>query len=404
MEFDYSGAFDWVAIEGFFKRVVVCGSGNSGLVLVADLSLIRGLKVRWFVANPGRAETLQGKGIVLQDSDREIGLAVTPDSLSSNPAEVIPGAGVVFLAIPMNGWERYLKAIAPHIHPKTIVVGMQCQTSLPRFFRLAAPEKALRWAAMDMLPYTCRRTADPENEANVNVALKAVKARTLLFSSTSQVEKDLTLLFRRLFNEVSPVSVRWDVHMVPTNCLFHTAFMQFYIEEGKSGKDVSNLFYRGVNDEIVETILGMSRDLSCLMAAMDECIADCTFPYRGDVLKYLSTLYESQIEGLGISTLKDFFQLNPSYEMAYTPKTSDGKVDVSGRFVHEDVPFGLMCWYGVGRILGVETPAIREMIVYFQKVMGKAYINEDGSLGEDLGETGAPQRFGVDSVDGLRGF
>ena len=55
-------------------------------------------------------------------------------------------------------------------------------------------------------------------------------------------------------------------------------------------------------------------------------------------------------------------------------KTDSGQYvpDFSHRYLTEDVPMGLVVLRGVATIVGVNTPTMDEVLIWAQKIMGKA--------------------------------
>ncbi len=83
--------------------------------------------------------------------------------------------------------------------------------------------------------------------------------------------------------------------------------------------------------------------------------------------------------------------------------------DFSSRFWRDDIPNGLCVIEGMAELVGIELPRVHEMISVHQGWMGKSYLVEDADkglrlTGPDLGETNAPQRYGVTGEGPLRSF
>jgi len=77
--------------------------------------------------------------------------------------------------------------------------------------------------------------------------------------------------------------------------------------------------------------------------------------------------------------------------------------DFKNRYFTEDIPLGLCIYKGIADIVGFDTPVL-DMIVYWaQAHMGKEYIVDGKLTGKDVGETNAPQRFNVTTLDMLLG-
>lgn len=77
-------------------------------------------------------------------------------------------------------------------------------------------------------------------------------------------------------------------------------------------------------------------------------------------------------------------------------------LNLKARFFWEDMPFGCVILKNIAQLAGVETPHIDKQIRFHQKFMGLSYIDESGNfIAESLKDSGAPQRFGIASLDDL---
>lgn len=86
-------------------------------------------------------------------------------------------------------------------------------------------------------------------------------------------------------------------------------------------------------------------------------------------------------------------------------KKEDGFVpDFSSRFYTEDIPYGVCILKALGLLVGVQTPIIDQVLMWYKKMTGKEYFKEDGTYGKDISETAIPQMYGIDSVNKLCDF
>ena len=76
-------------------------------------------------------------------------------------------------------------------------------------------------------------------------------------------------------------------------------------------------------------------------------------------------------------------------------------LDTKSRFFAEDVPHGLVLVKGIALLAGVPTPTCDRVLGWCQAVMGKNYLAGDRLAGRDVGESAAPQAFGIDSITRL---
>jgi hypothetical protein len=64
----------------------------------------------------------------------------------------------------------------------------------------------------------------------------------------------------------------------------------------------------------------------------------------------------------------------------------------------EDISFGLAVVKGIADIVGVPTPSIDKVLYWAQGILTKEYVVDGKLVGKDVGETRAPQRYGLNSL------
>lgn len=75
--------------------------------------------------------------------------------------------------------------------------------------------------------------------------------------------------------------------------------------------------------------------------------------------------------------------------------------DIEGRIFWEDVPYGLCILKNIADMVHVKTPWINKMIEWHQKFMNKVFLANGELVPEILKETGAPRRYGINTIDEL---
>ena len=76
---------------------------------------------------------------------------------------------------------------------------------------------------------------------------------------------------------------------------------------------------------------------------------------------------------------------------------------MNARYFWEDLPFGLVILKDIGKIVGVETPAVTKNILFNQKHIPVKFVDEiTGELNQDvLNQTGAPSAYGITTIEEL---
>lgn len=107
-------------------KIAILGGGHAGFAHAADLSL-RGFEVRLFEV-PELAENIaaaQARGGIDSEPDPTTGLSGgfgRIHLITTDAAEALAGAEVVFLVVPAFAHEAFARLIAPHVKPEQAVV------------------------------------------------------------------------------------------------------------------------------------------------------------------------------------------------------------------------------------------------------------------------------------------
>ena len=112
--------------------------------------------------------------------------------------------------------------------------------------------------------------------------------------------------------------------------------------------------------------------------------------------------YSNQIRDK--STMQSVFRTNIGYSTLKIPvKKVEGGVipDIDGRIFWEDIPYGLCILKNIADMVYVKTPWINKMIEWHQKFMNKTYMIDGELVPEILKETGAPRRYGIETIQQL---
>ncbi|MBN1135943.1 MAG: NAD/NADP octopine/nopaline dehydrogenase family protein, partial [Anaerolineae bacterium] len=102
------------------------------------------------------------------------------------------------------------------------------------------------------------------------------------------------------------------------------------------------------------------------------------------------------------SSLRSAFTTNSAYAGLKAPvrEAAPGQFipDFASRYLAEDVPFGLAASRAIGRLAGVETPVMDQVIAWAGERLGYDY------LGRDAGEARIPQKHGFSTLEQLIAF
>lgn len=324
-------------------NVTICGGGNLGLVCAGVLAS-RGYVVSILSGHPDN----WSRCVEVSDPDGKV-YAGELARVSADPAEVIPGADIVFLCLPGNLIEPTLRRVAPHLDPVTIVGSIVSSTGFFRFSDEVIPGRGL--FGFQRTPYIAR-TREYGRSASllgykpvVNVALENIA--------------DPEALRRRLEDMfMTPVSLlesRFETALTNSNPILHTG--RLYSMWGKqvpAPVAEAPMFYADWTDDASQTILDMDAEFMTLLR---------TLGVRKGAVLPLTEYYESA----NAAELTRKIRSIAAFKSIASPMilTPEGWVpDYSSRYFTEDFAFGLRFIRELAERHGVDAPTIEKVYAW----------------------------------------
>ncbi len=317
-----------------------------------------------------------------------------PELVSKDAAEVIPGSDVLILPLPSFAYRDVLTQVKPYLKPGTVIAVTPGQGGFDWVAREVLGDlldQLVIYALLPM-PFNCRisefgkRVEVQEFKRNYKVAVRPAAA-----------EDAVIALNTRLFGHTESCGDFLAATLYPINAVIHPARLYQLCKDYKEGDFLPEnpLFYEqmdaetaGYMDRVNQELLEVSKTLR------EQGVAESLdVPHIFDFL----AKYTYQDDSADLQT---FFTTNPAYKGFRCPfiqKEQGWVPDFANRYFTEDIPLGLCIYKGVAELAEVETPFIDTIIQWAQGHMGKEYLVDGRLAGRDLGETYAPQRFGITS-------
>lgn len=384
--------------------VAVCGGGNAAHVLI-PLIASAGWDVTVYAPFAAEAERLQQSirrqgEMRVQYADGQV-VSGRPRAISADPAEVIPGASLVLLALPAFAHGPTLEAIAPYLDAGARVGVLPARGGFDYQAEaiLRQAGKTPRFFGLQTLPWACRITRYAEE-----VAVLGTKAIVDLASYPAAEAADVAGLLSSLLNvAVQPIGSFLALTLANTGQIIHPGIMYglcYGREEVTYAQADIPLFYQGVDDFTAEKLQAMSDDVQMLAAALATALPGFD---AGEVLPLYDWVCRAYAGDIADdSTLASAFTTNRAYAGLRVPARSaaDGRyvVDFSARYLAEDVPYGLVVVHGIARLAGVRTPALDRVILWTEERLGRRFLPAGSSTGSR-----APQCFAVRELAQLAG-
>jgi opine dehydrogenase len=370
------------------QTVVLCGGGSSAHVLIAmagsrpdidlrawvmesELEAFRAPdELRCEVSTPDERDNFECRGTARFDSD---------------PASLIPGADAVVFCGPISVYPLWMRGIAPHLDPDTIVGGLFLQGI--------------------HLPAMGRKLGFPDSTTYYGFALYPFASRIVTFGAHARVlgakdfvnicvsgprEQEVIPLFKKLI--ASPMEFRRQPHFLAcvlntTNALTHPARMHGIYKdwdgpESAWDEDEIPLFYEDM-DEYSATLLERLNEEALR-------IRDAIVRERPDLdlsgVRSRHEVFQAYGDHVGDNTsLLTCYRTNHAYKGITTPMEQTGvpgkvRCPAGHRYFQDDIPYGLCVYRYLADLVGVETPEIERLILWGQRIIGKEYV-VDGKLG-----------------------
>lgn len=335
-------------------EVAVLGAGNGGLAAAADLTL-RDHEVRLYNRTAPSLEAVRERGGIrtvgaLGDHLVEVQLATT--SLD----EAIDGVDAIVMVLPAIAHGAVAGALAKRIGDGVPVIlnpGHMCGSlHVRRIFQAAC--KRVRLAEFGTLTYICRKL-DP---GTVDVYLCAGKVPFATVPDDDRLAGLTLELFPGSRRSDEPLEVwLWDVNMVlhPPGMILGAARI-----EATAGE--YTYYVEGVTDSVAAT-----------MRALDDERLAVAHAYGVEVLPLegaMAVLGTADADAAQAGDLAGSVRGGEANASIKAPSRLDH------RYLHEDVPFGLVPLVVLARAAGVVTPVADALISLGETITGRSYRAE----------------------------
>jgi hypothetical protein len=385
-------------------QVTICGCGNLGHVFAGLLSARDDLRVRVCVSTPEKAAQLSRAmdargGIAVRMRDGEF--VGRPCLVTSDPAEAIPGARLILLCVPSFVEEAVLERIVPYLEPDALVGSVPAPGGFDwKARRVLRPKgkKAVVFG-VGVIPWMCKVSRYGEA---VTVLGKKLNNGVVAIPP-NRTEEVADLMSHLLATPVTDIRTFLNITFVPGNQVLHPGIMydMFHDWDGKPLPGPP-LFYETVSEPAADLLQRMSDELLTVCGALQTRIPGLRL--SAVLPLHLSIQYGYGADVLDPSTLRSTIATNRAYAGIRTPmRQVEGGCapDFGSRFFHEDIPHGLVVVRGIADLVGVEVPTIDRVLLWAQRQMGREYLRDGRLDGRDIGETGAPQGFGIERAEDL---
>jgi len=355
------------------RKVAVLGAGSGGFMCAADLGNM-GFDVTLFSREPQRIKGVKEKGSieVLDIDSRPTGMTGRVALATSDIREAVCGAQVILNPIPYFACEEYARLVAPHLEDGQIVIhlgkGGACLT-WARVLRELGVRTKVFLADTNTLPYGASRMGDCrvrlENRTQ-NLIVGAFPGRDI-----DHVASVVSALFTPEHGyQLRKGQNAIDSILVDYNAITHTPPMVCNAARIEGGEKPFFLFGKKENTpSVVRLIERIDRERMAIGAALG---------LRQWTLEEEILMVRWNPHG------ED--HVLPLYDAIHTPflEVCEGPYTLDTRHLKEDVPYGLVTYSSLGRMLGVPTP-VSDAIITMAEVLADRDFRSIGRTVQAMG-------------------
>lgn len=395
-------------------KICIAGGGNAAHALAALLPS-QGYETTLFAPFKDQAQRITD-GMASQDGYMIADFASHNDvfkgpiqgkltKVSKDAADVIPDADVIFMPLPSFAYPTMLESIKPYLQPNQILCVTPGQGGFDWFAKEILGDELLSKiviCGLMPMPFNCRIETFGKH-VKVQEIKRHYSIGVLPHSAFDRCKGLLQDTLQAKSVEPAGGGTMLECTMWPINAIIHPARLYTILKDWKEGDVLKSnpLFYEDLTEEAADMMDKINNDLVVVGKGLQAAgIPVGTIPHIFDWLAV--HVYDEPKD----SNLQQFFTTNDAYKGFRCPLVGDDSKgyipDFNNRYFTEDISLGLCGYKGLAEIVGVETPIFDLIITWAQGYMGKELLVGNSLKGKDLGETNAPQRFGIHTVEDLK--
>lgn len=355
------------------RKIAVLGAGSGGFMSAADFGLM-GYEVALFSRDIAKIAGVKAKGgIEILDIDSnptgDFGrVAYATDDL----AEAVRGADVIVNPIPYFVCEEYARMVAPHLEDGQIVLYLGkggASLTWAKVLRELGIDKKVYLADCNTLPYGASRKGD------FQVRLENRTQNLIIATFPGKDVEHVIRIVEELYPPSHGYTLRAgqnaiDSILVDYNAITHTPPMVCNAGRIETGDKDFRLFGKAENTPaVVRIIEKVDRE----RMAIGEKLGLKQYPLEEEIMLVKWNPHGEEY-------------VLPLYDAIHTPflEVCEGPFTLETRHLTEDIPYGLVTFSSLGRVLGVPTPFTDALITLAEGLLDRDFRSM-GRTVEDLG-------------------
>jgi opine dehydrogenase len=368
---------------GKVKKVTILGAGSGGFMSAADMGNM-GYEVTLFSRNKSKIEGVREKGgIEILDIDSNpTGVFGPVASATDNIEEAIKGADVILNPIPYFVCEEYARLAAPYLEEGQIVVYLGkggASLAWAKALKDMGVTKKVYLVDCNTLPYGTSRKGD------YKVRLENRTQNLIMASFPGKDIQTILPTLREIYPQEHGYELRAgqnaiDSILVDYNAITHTPPMICNAARIENGEEDFHLFGQRENTPaVVRLIEKLDRERIAI----------------GEKLGLKQYTLEEEIKMVKWNPNGEDYVL-PLYDAIHTPylEVCEGPFTLETRHLTEDIPYGLVTFSSLGKLLGVPTPYCDAVITISEGLLDQDFW----SMGRTIETLGLDSSWTVEQV------
>lgn len=355
------------------KKVAILGAGSGGFMAAADMGNM-GYEVALFSRNDEKVRGVREKGgiEVLDIDSKPTGMFGKVACATSDIAEAVKGAQVILNPVPYFVCEEYARLAAPHLEEGQVVIYLGkggASLTWAKVLREMGIDKKVYLADANTLPYGTSRKGDWQVR---------LENRTQNLIIATFPGKDIGHV-KKVAEAVYPAKNGYTIRagknpidsiLVDYNAITHTPPMICNAARLEMGEKDFHLFGKNENTPgVVRLIERIDRERMAI----------------GEKLGLEQHTLEEEILLVKWNPNQEDYVL-PLYDAIHTPylEVCEGPYTLDTRHLTEDIPYGLVTFSSLGRLLGVPTPYSDAIITLAEGLLDRDFWSI-GRTAESMG-------------------
>jgi hypothetical protein len=366
-------------------NICILGGGNIGTLILGDIGAKTGVSVRLLTSRPDE----WGHTIEVCGRDGTVKSIGKIDLISSDPEDVIVDADIIISTLPSHIFPGIIHKIEPYVKTGAWI-GVMPGSGGSEFYCKELIERGCILFGFQRVHGIARI-----KEYGKSVYDLGKKNELYIAAIPTDKTEEVCRLMEDLFDmKCNPMPNYLNVTLTPSNPILHTVRLYTLFRNYKEGMYWDKLidFYAEWTDEASKLLIACDKELQTMCHRVNG--LDLTS------VRSLTEHYESETPEQMTAKISNIIAFK-SIKMPMLITEKGYIPDFKSRYFLEDFPYGLCIIKSFCEIVGLETPCIDKVLMWFERIAEVEYYVNHRFIGGDLNKLPLPQNFGIIAVKNI---